>query len=377
MQRDDVFKVVLSLFVASLLIGIVTSHGQKITGYVIYSESQPAQAVQEAATMPLGETTVTIPANFQGFSYQVLPSFHESLAYNAQTEYEALLRHAKEIVQECNDAGKAVSCIQGKMGRHDNLDWKLGSCEGGADQGPLFRFCVESPGRVLETIGAAAGLRPVQYKFALEVPGSADFPTEIILPVVKTVPVLPPTQPEPAEATQTTPVTPQQVPITKASSEIVWPTSPNFRRITTQFLTSPAGGSELCRNGAGGCHWGIDIAANYGAPVYAIKSGTVVGLVEGCKDYVNDRCGKGGYGNLIVLRHDDGSYSGYGHIRNGGISPEIKQGKHVSIGQKIAEVGSTGHSTGPHIHFVIGTGGTADLAGGGSNPIDACRVYGC
>ena len=85
-------------------------------------------------------------------------------------------------------------------------------------------------------------------------------------------------------------------------------------------------------------HAGIDFAAAPGSPVRAVGDGAVI------------RAGYfGGFGNLIEIRHRDGMVTRYGHLR--GFAPSISEGKIVSLGQVIGFVGSTGLSTGPHLHF--------------------------
>ena len=85
-------------------------------------------------------------------------------------------------------------------------------------------------------------------------------------------------------------------------------------------------------------HPGIDIAENYGAPVYASASG-----------YVQRAGWYGGYGKYIKISHDYGYATAYGHLS----SIEISAGDYVSKGQIIGYVGSTGYSTGPHLHFEV------------------------
>jgi hypothetical protein len=84
-------------------------------------------------------------------------------------------------------------------------------------------------------------------------------------------------------------------------------------------------------------HKGIDIAAPIGTPIFAAADGIVT------------ECGwdEGGYGNKLVIRHPDGSETLYAHNNRLFVS----QGQSVKQGQPIAEVGSTGRSTGPHLHF--------------------------
>jgi murein DD-endopeptidase MepM/ murein hydrolase activator NlpD len=86
-------------------------------------------------------------------------------------------------------------------------------------------------------------------------------------------------------------------------------------------------------------HKGIDIAAEEGTPVYAAADGEVVFA----------DASKGGYGNLVILKHSAGWMTIYGH--NSRIL--VDEGDHVRQGAAIAEVGSTGRSTGPHLHFEI------------------------
>ena len=89
----------------------------------------------------------------------------------------------------------------------------------------------------------------------------------------------------------------------------------------------------------GRMHKGIDIAAPVGTPVYAAAPGVI--------EYA--RWNSGGYGNLVDIRHADGSLTRYGH--NSRIL--VREGDTVAQGQQIAEMGSTGFSTGPHSHFEI------------------------
>ncbi|WP_052520418.1 murein hydrolase activator EnvC family protein [Aneurinibacillus migulanus] len=87
-------------------------------------------------------------------------------------------------------------------------------------------------------------------------------------------------------------------------------------------------------------HSGIDIAGPMGDTIYSAQTGRVVfaGTMNG-------------YGNAVVVYHGNGISTLYGHIRHGGIVVEV--GQDVSVGQKIAEIGSTGRSTGPHLHFEV------------------------
>ncbi|MEW4370548.1 murein hydrolase activator EnvC family protein [Paenibacillus kandeliae] len=95
-------------------------------------------------------------------------------------------------------------------------------------------------------------------------------------------------------------------------------------------------------------HTGIDLAAPQGTPIYAADGGTVV-----VASWMN------GYGNVVIIDHGNGIQTLYAHIRDGGTMVSVGQG--VGKGDKIAEVGSTGNSTGPHCHFEVRING---------NPVD-------
>lgn len=85
-------------------------------------------------------------------------------------------------------------------------------------------------------------------------------------------------------------------------------------------------------------HGGIDLAAPMWTPIYAAASGQVTA----CYEFSN-------YGNTVDIQHPDGSMTRYAHQPYGGIS--VSCGQWVSQGQRIGSVGSTGWSSGPHLHF--------------------------
>lgn len=89
----------------------------------------------------------------------------------------------------------------------------------------------------------------------------------------------------------------------------------------------------------GRMHKGIDVAAPIGTPVVAAAGGVVV----------TAGWNSGGYGNLVEIQHPDGSLTLYAHNNRLLVRP----GQQVEQGQQIAEMGSTGFSTGPHVHFEI------------------------
>ncbi|NEV61976.1 M23 family metallopeptidase [Thiorhodococcus minor] len=91
-------------------------------------------------------------------------------------------------------------------------------------------------------------------------------------------------------------------------------------------------------------HDGVDFASPRGAPIFAVADGVVA---------FSGR--KGGYGNVVDIRHIDGLITRYAHnSRN-----LVKEGQLVRQGQKIATVGATGTATGPHVHFEVRRGDKA------------------
>lgn len=100
-------------------------------------------------------------------------------------------------------------------------------------------------------------------------------------------------------------------------------------------ITSRYGAREDIRDHT---HQGLDIAAKTGTPIKAVADGTITHSGT-----------MGGYGNLIIIDHGNGITSYYGHCNK----LYKKVGAKVSAGDIIAEVGSTGNSTGPHLHFEI------------------------
>jgi murein DD-endopeptidase MepM/ murein hydrolase activator NlpD len=89
-------------------------------------------------------------------------------------------------------------------------------------------------------------------------------------------------------------------------------------------------------------HEGIDMAGPIGTPVYAAAAGTVI--------YAGDRVK--GYGNMVVLQHEDGFLTVYAH--NSAL--RVRTGDRVTQGQEIALLGDSGRSTAPHLHFEVRKG---------------------
>ncbi|MEU6314468.1 M23 family metallopeptidase [Streptomyces sp. NPDC047014] len=107
-----------------------------------------------------------------------------------------------------------------------------------------------------------------------------------------------------------------------------------------------------------GSHTGIDFHAASGTSVHAVGVGTVVEAGWG-----------GAYGNNVVIKHNDGTYTQYGHMS----SLSVSVGQQVTPGQQIGLSGSTGNSSGPHLHFEARSG---SQYGSDMDPIAYLRSHG-
>jgi len=123
----------------------------------------------------------------------------------------------------------------------------------------------------------------------------------------------------------------------------VWPSD-------TTYLTDTFGYQDW----RGGSHNGIDIGASYGSPIYAAASGTV--WIAGYSSSA---------GNWVVIDHGGGVLTVYMHAS----ALYVSSGQYVSAGQSIAAVGSTGWSTGPHLHFGVMVGSSGGYDGYWVDPL--------
>ena len=124
--------------------------------------------------------------------------------------------------------------------------------------------------------------------------------------------------------------------MTNSSYGLIWPVLSRYN-ITTGWYYS-----------TGALHGASDFSGSgiYGTPVYAAADGYVVSSDWGVNGAYN------GYGNCIFIAHYNGLYTLYAHMS----SRVVSEGETVSQGQVIGYVGSTGNSTGPHLHFEVRTG---------------------
>ena len=145
-----------------------------------------------------------------------------------------------------------------------------------------------------------------------------------------------------ARTQSTTTSTPKANTVYKGGT-LAWPT-PSCYTITSYF-----GMREHPIYGDQRYHSGIDIGAAYGAKIVAAENGTVMTAARSSS-----------YGNMIVVQHDNGLTTLYAHLSQ--INVSVNQ--RVTRGQTIGLVGSTGNSTGPHLHFEVSNGSSR------LNPLD-------
>lgn len=113
---------------------------------------------------------------------------------------------------------------------------------------------------------------------------------------------------------------------------------PSGRPIKSGWMSSSFGLRTDPFTGRRANHYGIDFAGGLGSEVIAVASGVVV--------YADERYG---YGNLVEINHGNGYVTRYGHNQE----ILVSMGERVIKGQSIAKMGSTGRSTGPHVHFEV------------------------
>ena len=119
-----------------------------------------------------------------------------------------------------------------------------------------------------------------------------------------------------------------------SNSGFIYPVPSGYARITTGLYYS-----------SGQYHGGVDFGSGgiNGQPVYAVADGVVV----------TAKALTTSYGNYVIIAHSNGLYTLYAHGQMGSI--RVSEGQYVSQGQQIMNVGSTGNSTGPHLHFEVRT----------------------
>ncbi len=155
-------------------------------------------------------------------------------------------------------------------------------------------------------------------------------------------------------STPTTPTTPKPptTPTTPSTASWVGPLAKG-----TYYKGDNINVASGCISRTCGGHSGLDMIAPAGTPAKAISAGTVVHAGYGYAGAA--------YGNHVVLKLADGKYALYGHLS----SNNVRAGQSVSVGQMIGSVGSTGNSSGPHLHFEIRNSPNQFSVGVFSNPV--------
>jgi murein DD-endopeptidase MepM/ murein hydrolase activator NlpD len=119
---------------------------------------------------------------------------------------------------------------------------------------------------------------------------------------------------------------------------------PSILPITNYVFTSAFGVRSDPFRGSAAMHAGVDLSAAHGSPIYA----TADGVVDRAEWF-------GGYGNMVEIDHGKGIATRYGHMSR----IAAKSGETVKRGDLIGYVGSTGRSTGPHLHYEVRIDGQA------------------
>ena len=164
------------------------------------------------------------------------------------------------------------------------------------------------------------------------------------------------TQPKPTN-TESVSALPEFPKLSRSSLIVSLPQDSSFVPKNSQFanpapeterIASPFGWRNRPYSNQLQFHQGIDYGAPYGSPVVSVGNGIVTRVVSGCVDLGNIFCG-GQMGNWIEVDHGNGAIAVYGHLKNSSIA--VKEGMKVGKNQNIAQVGSSGWSTGAHLDF--------------------------
>lgn len=207
-----------------------------------------------------------------------------------------------------------------------------------------------APAKQTEELSSAPQIAPVIETEAQEENTIKEIPETTKVTTVATTVTTTTTTTEPPTEAPTEPETmPETIPETVPDYDETafgWP-CPGYYYISSGF------GSRW-----GTTHKGIDIAQNAGADAVASRAGKVIKINTSCTHNYgkNSNCCGNGYGNYVLIDHEDGTYSTmYAHLQ----SVIVAVGDYVEKGQTVGYVGTTGWSTGYHLHFEIRKDGVA------------------
>jgi len=273
---------------------LVPHHGQKVRSIRI-----PMMTVKYTVPL-LGVIILFIVAFFVDYCHV------RSIANHKDAELELLRNNRDAQVQQIEDLARSATSLQADMERLNSLDTEIKQLQNGVvpasanykgQGGPQMQFDINQINHLVNDLQVAAKVKEQ---------GLVQIKKELL-----------------------------DKQVNLQSTPSIWPTS---GEVTSRFgwRNSPWGGG-------GDWHPGIDIANSIGTPIVATADGEVV-QSEWC----------GGYGNMVQLNHGNGIATIYGH--NSQLLVSV--GQVVKKGQVIAQLGSTGNSTGPHVHYEVRVNGT-------------------
>lgn len=274
---------------------------------------------------------------------------------DAQLQADIALKEAEDMQGIADEKQKQLDELEARIGvtteALEDVSTELSSWESQED-------ALEQYANSLD-----AQVKQLQKQYNSEHPTNTPVPKETTTkPTTTTTATSSTTKPEPGETSAQATATPkptntpkptatpkpdiQETPPAKpgsaAHSFSIWP-------VTCRNITSYYGYRVHPVYGTVKFHSGIDISgsgATYGSTIVAPASGTVIKVNY---PYPNQNKGGSDYGNYIMIDHGNGIVTLYGHCK----SITVKSGQHVSQGEKIGTVGSTGTSTGAHLHFEV------------------------
>ncbi len=144
-------------------------------------------------------------------------------------------------------------------------------------------------------------------------------------------------------------------------NSLIWPLD---KIVITQYF----GNTEFAQSGAynGSGHNGVDFGIAVGNNVYAAAGGVVMGAGD-----TDAACKNASYGKWILIKHDNGLATLYGHLS----AIHVVEGQKVVVGEKIGLSGNTGYSTGPHLHFTVFASDAVKIFGPTEYKSKTCGTY--
>ncbi len=294
-----------------------------VSGPTVPVTSTPDATTPDPPAVPTGEATTGFAA---GDFVQVFTGDGESVNVRATGSPLA------EITGQFAD-GEVVRVVSGPVSFDSSVaGWYevTNNNATGFVDGDLLITSVEA----IATATPTQALAPTEPPLSEEGEATVAAATQQVTPAAPTEPAPKPTE----EATE------EPEPTEEPSTGFIYPLASYTR--TQAFGCSDLGFYSF--NEAYGCplHDGLDLAAPSGTPLLAVASGTVV-TAGWCN------CGLGYY---VEIDHGDGLHTLYGHMAS---QPYVSAGESVSQGDVIGPLGSTGISTGPHVHFMVVVNGVA------------------